>query len=150
MTRSERRWRHSAGRRKALASLAGFLIAAESVHSQQDTFRDHSRVAGLDEMRDVFDFEAAAYERLDRATYNYTARGGGSEFTVRRNREAFEWATLVPQTVGRSVPPQTSTEILGRGCNSRSCSRPPQLTLCCIRTKKREPTRAAPKRPRHR
>ncbi len=64
-------------------------------------------------MRDVFDFEAAAYERLDRATYNFTARGGGSEFTTRRNREAFDWVKLVPRAVGEGGPPQTATEILG-------------------------------------
>ena len=63
--------------------MAGFLVGATKSAAQQDRFRDHSRVAGLSEMRDVFDFEAAAYERLDRATYNYTARGGGSEFTTR-------------------------------------------------------------------
>lgn len=64
-------------------------------------------------MRDVFDFEAAAYERLDRATFNYTARGGGSEFTTRRNREAFDWVQLVPRAVGPSSPIQTASEILG-------------------------------------
>lgn len=113
MTPSETRWRRSIGRRKALAGFAAFLAGGRLLPGQQDRFRDHSRVAGLDEMRDVFDFEAAAYERLDRATYNYTARGGGSEFTTRRNREAFDWVQLVPRAVGPSSPVQTATEILG-------------------------------------
>jgi isopentenyl diphosphate isomerase/L-lactate dehydrogenase-like FMN-dependent dehydrogenase len=113
MTDSEARWLKSLSRRRALAGLAGFLAGAPRLGAQQDRFRDHSRVGGLAEMRDVFDFEAAAYERLDRATYNYTARGGGSEFTTRRNREAFDWVELVPRAIGEIGIPQTGTEILG-------------------------------------
>ena len=113
MTATEARWLRSCSRRRALAGLLGFLAGAPRVTAQQDPFRDHSRVAGLDEMRDAFDFEAAAYERLDRATYNYTARGGGSEFTPRRNRDAFDWVRLVPRAVGAGGPPRTATEILG-------------------------------------
>lgn len=93
--------------------MLGLLAGGLRARGQQDPFRDHSRVAGLAEMRDVFDFEAAAYDRLDRATYNFTARGGGSEFTARRNREAFDWVKLVPRAVGEGGPPQTATEILG-------------------------------------
>ncbi len=113
MTSTESRWRNSFSRRRALAGLAGFLAGAPRALTQQDTFRAHRRVPGLDEMRDVFDFEAAAFERLDRATYNYTARGGGSEFTARRNREAFDWAHLVPRIGGEPVAPDASTRILG-------------------------------------
>lgn len=113
MTDHEARWRRSLSRRKALASFAGFLAGARALDAQQDEFRDHSRIPGLSEMRDVFDFEAAAYERLDRATYNYTARGGGSEFTTRRNREAFDWVSLVPRAIGDPSPPETGTDILG-------------------------------------
>ncbi len=113
MTEREARWRGSVSRRKALAGLAAFVTGSEHLHGQRDLFRDHSRVAGLDEMRDVFDFEAAAYERLDRATYNYTARGGGSEFTVRRNRDAFDWVDLVPRAIGGPGRPETSLDILG-------------------------------------
>ena len=113
MTPTESRWRSSFSRRKALAGLAGFLAGSGRLPGQQDRFRDHSRVAGLDEMRDVFDFEAAAYERLDRETYNFTARGGASEFTVRRNREAFDWVELVPRVGRAGGLPQASGEVLG-------------------------------------
>lgn len=109
----ESRWHGSVTRRRALAGLAGFLAGAPGAPGQQDRFRDHSRVGGLAEMRDVFDFEAAAYERLDRATYNYTARGGGSEFTVRRNREAFDWVALVPRAIAESGPVEAATTVLG-------------------------------------
>ena len=65
------------------------------------------------ELRDAFDFEAVAYERLDRRTYNFTARGSGSEFTVRRNRAAFDWVELVPKSVAASGSVETATEVLG-------------------------------------
>ena len=113
MTASEARWSKCLSRRRALAGFAGFLAGARGALGQQDPFRDHSRVGGLEEMRDVFDFEAAAYERLDRATYNFTARGGGSEFTARRNREAFDWVELVPRAIGEAGTPQAATEVLG-------------------------------------
>lgn len=113
MTHTESRWRESVSRRKALAGLAAFLAGAGRLGAQQDQFRDHVRIAGLEEMRDVFDFEAAMYERLDRATYNFTARGGASEFTVRRNREAFDWVKLVPRVGRPAESPDTSGEVLG-------------------------------------
>ena len=109
----ESRWSKSLSRRRALAGLAGFLAGARGLEGQQDRFRDHPRVAGLDEMRDVFDFEAAAYDRLDRQTYNYMARGGGREFTTRRNREAFDWVELVPRVVSEGGTADTSVRILG-------------------------------------
>jgi 4-hydroxymandelate oxidase len=64
---------------------------------QQDPFRDHSRVPWVDELVTAFDFEPVAYARVPRAAYDYTAYGSEGEFTVRRNREAFEWVDLVPK-----------------------------------------------------
>ncbi len=113
MAKSEALWRDSFTRRKALASLAGLLAGASTTSAQQDPFRDHSRVPGMAELRNAFDFEAVAYERLDRATYNYTARGSGSEFTVRRNRAAFDWVELVPKSVAEPGYVETSSDVLG-------------------------------------
>ena len=49
------------------------------------------RVPGLEEMATAFDFEPVMFANVPLATYNYTAHGSGSEFTLRRNREAFDW-----------------------------------------------------------
>ena len=42
------------------------------------------------------------FANVPQATYDYTAHGDGSEFTLRRNRQAFEWVDLVPGKADRS------------------------------------------------
>ncbi len=106
-------WRKSISRRKAVGSLAGFLAASPLARGQQDPFRDHSRVPGLDELITALDFEAVAYEKLPREVYDYTAYGTCTEFTLRRNREAFDWVDLVPNAVADVSTIDTATEVLG-------------------------------------
>jgi isopentenyl diphosphate isomerase/L-lactate dehydrogenase-like FMN-dependent dehydrogenase len=115
----ESQWLQSPSRRKAIAGLAGVLAGPSLFQSrlsaQMDPrpFQDHKRLPGLDEMMTSFDFEPVMGANVPLATYDYTAHGDGSEFTVRRNRQAFDWVDLVP---GRRVDPKSvdlSTEILG-------------------------------------
>jgi 4-hydroxymandelate oxidase len=64
-------------------------------------------------MATAFDFEPVMFANVPLVTYNYTAHGDGSEFTLRRNREAFEWVDIVP---GRPIDPATvdlATVVLG-------------------------------------
>ena len=117
----ERSWQQGLSRRGAVRGLAAFVAGSPLLLAQQDLFRDHSRVPGLDELTTAFDFEAVAYEKLPRAASNYTAYGSAGEFTLRRNREVFDWVELVPRAVPRTVPRagagagsiETATEILG-------------------------------------
>jgi 4-hydroxymandelate oxidase len=109
----EKKWRDGISRRKAFQSLAGFLAASPLLQGQQDPFRDHSRVPGMDELLTTFDFEAIAYAKLPEDVYQYTAHGDQSEFTLRRNREAFDWVKLVPRTVADVSSVDASTEVLG-------------------------------------
>ena len=113
MGKLERSWQHGVTRRGAVRKLAGFLAGSPLLLAQQDPFRDHSRVPGLDELITAFDFEAAAYAKLPRAAYDYTAYGSAGEFTLRRNREAFNWVKLVPKGVVDVARIETATEILG-------------------------------------
>ena len=117
--RLETRWRQSMSRRKAIAGLAGALAGSPLFRSrlsaQMDPrpLKDHKRLPGLDEMMTAFDFEPVMFANVPLAIYDYTAHGDGSEFTVRRNRQAFDWVDLVP---GRAVDPKSvdlSTEMLG-------------------------------------
>jgi isopentenyl diphosphate isomerase/L-lactate dehydrogenase-like FMN-dependent dehydrogenase len=113
MTPSERSWEKGIGRRRAVRAMAGLLTGSPLVRGQLDPFRDHSRVPRLDEMRDAFDFEAVAFEKLPRAAFDYTAHGSESEFTLRRNREAFDWVKLVPRAISAGGDPDASIELFG-------------------------------------
>jgi 4-hydroxymandelate oxidase len=100
-------------RRRLLSGLGVGLASAPLLRSQQDPFRDHSRVPAMDELRTVVEFEAVAYAKLPRETYTYTAYGSEGEFTLRRNREAFDWVELVPRGIVDVSSVNTATEILG-------------------------------------
>jgi 4-hydroxymandelate oxidase len=115
----ETQWLQSPSRRKAIAGLAGVLagptLFQRRLSAQIDPrpFKDHKRLPGLDEMMASFDFEPVMFANVPLAISDYTAHGDGSEFTVRRNRQAFDWVDLVP---GRRVDPKSvdlSTEVLG-------------------------------------
>jgi len=108
-------WRYSLTRREALLSLAGILVGSPLAAAQLDPrpLKDHRRVPGLDEMMTAFDFEPICFANMPLASYDYMAHGSDSEFTLRRNREAFGWVELVerPGTLPDAV--DTSSEVLG-------------------------------------
>lgn len=60
------------------------------------------------------DYERAAAERLPRMAFDYFASGSGDETALRRNREAFERATLRYRVLRGVGHPDTSVEMLGR------------------------------------
>lgn len=109
MPNRESSWTHSLSRREAARAFAALMSSSPLLHAQQDPFRDHSRVPKLDELLNAFDFEAVAYAKLPRQAYDYTAYGTDGEFTMRRNREAFDWVELVPGTA--PAKPQTALEL---------------------------------------
>ena len=104
---------YAVNRRRALQSLAGFLAGSPLLYSQQDPFRDHTRIPSIGEMITSFDFEAVAYSKLPRYNFDYTAYGTDGEFTLRRNREAFDWVELIPKRTLDVRAPETATEVLG-------------------------------------
>jgi 4-hydroxymandelate oxidase len=103
----------STSRRTVLGGLGAALATPALLKSQQDPFRDHSRVPGMDELVRIQDFEAVAFAKLPREAWTYTVYGSEGEFTLRRNRQAFDWVELVPRGVVDVSSVQTSTEILG-------------------------------------
>jgi isopentenyl diphosphate isomerase/L-lactate dehydrogenase-like FMN-dependent dehydrogenase len=102
-------------RREALLSLAGILAGSPLLRAQLDPrpLKDHRRTPGLDELIDAFDFEPICFANMTLRNYDYMAHGSDSEFTLRRNREAFQWVDLVerPGVLPDAVDP--STEVLG-------------------------------------
>lgn len=118
MADSEQSWRTSPTRRKALAHLAGLMaaspIGAAMARPDPRPLSEHHRVLSLPEMQTVFDFEPVFFGNVPRAIYDYTAHGDGSEFTLRRNIQAYDWVDIVP---GRAAVPASqvdlSSELLG-------------------------------------
>lgn len=111
----ERRWEQSLTRRKALAGMAGLIAGSPLLHAQLDPrpFSEHRRAPGLSEMLTAFDFEPVMFANVPQSVYDYTAHGDGSEWTLRRNRQAFDWVDLV---VGQRVDPSAvdlSSTLLG-------------------------------------
>ena len=115
MGKIEQRWRHGMSRRKALCGLASFMAASPLLHAQRDPWPlgPHRRFLGFDEMRDIFDFEPIFRANVPLAVYDYTAHGTESEFTLYRNRDAFDWVDLIG---GGGVDPasvDTAAELFG-------------------------------------
>jgi 4-hydroxymandelate oxidase len=104
-------------RRGLLGGLGAGLAGSALVEAQQDPFHDHSRVPGMDELKTVIEFEAVAFAKLPRETWTYTAYGVEGEFTLRRNREAFNWVELVPSGVVDVASVKTATTVLGTPMN---------------------------------
>jgi len=113
VTNRDEEWKRSLNRRLAFQGVAAFLAGSPLLCGQQDPFRDHSRVPGLDELKTAFDFEPVLYAKAPRYNYDYTAYGTDGEFTLRRNREAFDWVQLIPNRTSEVTGIQTYTEILG-------------------------------------
>lgn len=112
----EQQWRTSLTRREALLGLAGALAGSPLVAAAQHDprpLKDHRRILGLDEMMTALDFEGVCFGNMPRAAYDYMAHGADSEFTLRRNREAFEWVDLIERPGLSPTSVDTSTDVLG-------------------------------------
>jgi isopentenyl diphosphate isomerase/L-lactate dehydrogenase-like FMN-dependent dehydrogenase len=111
----ERRWRASLTRREALASLAALVAGSPLLAAQRDPrpLRDHQRVPGFAEMASVFDFEPVFFANVPRFVYDYTAHGADSEWTIQRNRDAFDWVDIVSRPPVDSARVNTTTSVLG-------------------------------------
>ena len=114
----ERSWLTNPSRRKALARVAGLMaaspVAAAVAQIDPRPLSEHTRVLSLAEMQTAFDFEPVFYGNVVKPIYDYTAHGDGSEFTLRRNRQAYDWVDIVPSRA--AIPASQvdlSSELLG-------------------------------------
>ena len=96
----ERSWLVKASRRKAIARVAGFMAASPlpAAMAQIDPrpMGEHRRALSLAEIQTAFDFEPLFFGNVPLPVYDYTAHGDGSEFTLRRNRQAYDWVDIIP------------------------------------------------------
>src|ERR1700744_4496235 len=114
----ERSWLTHPSRRKALIRVAGLMagspLAAAVAQTDPRPLREHHRVLSLAEMQTSFDFEPVFFGNVLLPIYDYTAHGDGSEFTLRRNRQAYDWVDIAPSRA--PVPPSQvdlSSQLLG-------------------------------------
>jgi isopentenyl diphosphate isomerase/L-lactate dehydrogenase-like FMN-dependent dehydrogenase len=96
----ERSWLTNPSRRVALARVAGLMagspIAAAMAQADPRPLGEHHRALSLAEMQTSFDFEPVFFGNVLLPVYDYTAHGDGSEFTLRRNRQAYDWVDITP------------------------------------------------------
>ena len=115
MESPERLWRDSPTRGKALASLAALVAGSPLLSAQRDPrpLSGHERNPGFAEMESAFDFEPVFVASVPRPVYDYTAHGADSEFTIRRNRDAFDWVDVVARPSVGPASVSTRTTVLG-------------------------------------
>jgi isopentenyl diphosphate isomerase/L-lactate dehydrogenase-like FMN-dependent dehydrogenase len=114
----ERSWLTNPSRRTALARVAGLVagspIAAAVAQADPRPLSEHRRALSLAEMQTSFDFEPVFFGNVVLPVYDYTAHGDGSEFTLRRNRQAYDWVDILPARL--PIPASQidlSSELLG-------------------------------------
>lgn len=116
METTEHTWATDMTRRRALLALGGMLAGSpQLLRAQVDPrhIREHSRVPGLDELVEVFDFEPVCFANMPRHLYDYMAQGADSEWTARRNRHVFDWAELVERPGVAVDSVDMRTDVLG-------------------------------------
>ncbi|MEY4966466.1 MAG: hypothetical protein RL274_2049 [Pseudomonadota bacterium] len=89
-------------------------VGAAVAQIDPNTFSEHRRTLGLAEIQTAYDFEPVFRGNVIQPVYDYTAHGDGSEFTLQRNRQAFDWVKIAP---ARAAIPASlvdlSSEFLG-------------------------------------
>jgi isopentenyl diphosphate isomerase/L-lactate dehydrogenase-like FMN-dependent dehydrogenase len=114
----EKSWLTNPNRRAAIARVAGLMAAspvgAAMARPDPRPLSEHRRVLSLAEVQTVYDFEPIFFGNVPQSIYDYTAHGDGSEFTLRRNLQAYDWVDIL---ASRSPVPASqvdlSSELLG-------------------------------------
>lgn len=101
-------------RRHAIRNLGLFLAGTPLLDGQYSPRDVHPRVPSLEEMANVFELEPLAHAKMTRLNYDYVAGGVEDEVTLRRNRMAFDWATLLPRAMRAVERVDLATTILGQ------------------------------------
>jgi len=111
----ESRWAKGVTRRETLRQLVALLAGSPLLYAQHDPrpLSAHKRVPGIDEMVTAFDFEPVCFSNMLLRDYDYMAHGTDSEFTLRRNREAFGWVDLIQKPGASAASPDTTTQLFG-------------------------------------
>ena len=100
-------------RRQAIAQFSAFLAASPLARGQQPPPALADRAPSLEEVTSIFDFEPIARQKVPRAAYDYVVGGIDGEFSIRRNRKAFDYVSIVPSPLTAVTKPDTGIELFG-------------------------------------
>ena len=68
----------------------------------------------MDEIANVLEFEPVARAKMKQIDYDYVAGGVEGEYSLRRNRKAFDWMSIVPRGMADVESIDTSIVLLGQ------------------------------------
>ncbi len=102
-------------RRQAFRRLLGWMAASPLARAQRQGLPYvPERIPSLAELVNVFEFEPVARTKLSQSAYDYIAGGADDEWTLRRNREAFDRITLRPRFLVDVSRIDLSTTLFGQ------------------------------------
>ena len=101
-------------RRDALRNLAVLAAGSPLVRAQREIPYTPERIPLLTDLVNVMEFEPVAKAKLPKESYDFVAGGVDDEWTLRRNREAFEWITLRPRMMVDVSKLDLSLELFGQ------------------------------------
>ena len=101
-------------RREALKQFALFAAGSPLLHGQFIPREGHRRIPSLDEIANVLEFEPVARAKMKQTDYDYVTGAVEGEYSLRRNRNAFDWVSIVPRGVTDVESVDTSIVLLGQ------------------------------------
>ena len=108
-------------RRDAMRNFLLFLSGSPSLRAQNQEFPYVAeRMPILSDLLNVLEFEPVCRAKIPKTSYDYIAHGTDDEFTLRRNREAFQWMTLRPRVATDVSQMDLSLELFGQKSKCRS------------------------------
>ncbi|MCC6586682.1 MAG: alpha-hydroxy-acid oxidizing protein [Bryobacterales bacterium] len=99
-------------RRGVCRQLAAWM-AASPLAAQLDLPYTGERVPAIDQLVNVFEFEPICKLRIPRQNYDYIAGGVDNEWSLRRNREAFDKITFRPRMLVNASNLDLSLDLFG-------------------------------------
>jgi 4-hydroxymandelate oxidase len=100
-------------RRDAARNLLAFVAGSPLVRAQEAP-RLPDRLVSIDELYNVMEFETVARAHMVKAAYDYIAGGVDDEWTLHRNREAFQKITFRPHMLVDVSKLDLSLELFGQ------------------------------------
>jgi isopentenyl diphosphate isomerase/L-lactate dehydrogenase-like FMN-dependent dehydrogenase len=84
-------------RRDALRNFFLWMGGSPLLRAQEAAAAASARIPQMEELVNVLEFEPVLRSKVPQTNYDFIAGGVDSEWTLRRNREAFQWITLRPR-----------------------------------------------------